>query len=104
MGLTSTEFKRRRTDLMAQMEAGSIALIAAAPARQRSNDTDYYYRQNSDFYYLHRIRGAGGAARTDPRPQAGRNGAVLSGKRQAQRALDWQAHGPRSRAGRTRAR
>lgn len=52
MGLTSTEFKRRRTDLMAQMEAGSIALIAAAPARQRSNDTDYYYRQNSDFYYL----------------------------------------------------
>ncbi len=46
------EYKQRRTELMAQMESNSIALIAAAPARTRSNDTEYYYRQNSDFYYL----------------------------------------------------
>ena len=52
MNQNSTEFQQRRGDLMAQMEPNSIALIAAAPARQRSNDTDYYYRQNSDFYYL----------------------------------------------------
>ena len=46
------EYQQRRKELMAQMEPNSIALVAAAPARTRSNDTDYYYRQNSDFYYL----------------------------------------------------
>ena len=46
------EFKARRKELMAQMEANSIALLAAAPARLRNGDADYPYRQNSDFYYL----------------------------------------------------
>ena len=52
MSEESKEYQQRRTELMAQMEPNSIALIAAAPARTRSNDTEYYYRQNSDFYYL----------------------------------------------------
>lgn len=46
------EYKLRRKELMAQMEPNSIALIASAPRRTRSNDTEYLYRQNSDFYYL----------------------------------------------------
>ena len=46
------EYKLRRKELMAQMELNSIALIASAPPRTRSNDTEYFYRQNSDFYYL----------------------------------------------------
>lgn len=33
------------------MEEG-VAIIAAAPHAFRSNDTEYPYRQNSDFYYL----------------------------------------------------
>ena len=37
---------------MAQMEPNSIALIPAAPPRFRNADTEYLYRQNSDFYYL----------------------------------------------------
>ena len=39
----SREYQQRRKELMAQMEPNSIALVAAAPARTRSNDTDYYY-------------------------------------------------------------
>jgi len=46
------EANRRRKELMAQMEENSIALVAAAPQVTRSNDTEYPYRQNSDFYYL----------------------------------------------------
>lgn len=46
------EMKRRRKELMAQMEPNSIALIPAAPPRIRNNDAEYLYRQSSDFYYL----------------------------------------------------
>src|SRR5215210_4466966 len=30
----------------------SVAIVASAPEATRSNDTNYRYRQNSDFYYL----------------------------------------------------
>ena len=46
------EMKLRRKELMAQMEANSIALLAAAPPRIRNSDAQYLYRQNSDFHYL----------------------------------------------------
>ncbi|TFH75410.1 Xaa-Pro aminopeptidase [Gammaproteobacteria bacterium LSUCC0112] len=42
---------RRRT-LMSRMKKNSIALLSAAPQRTRSHDTEYPYRQDSDFYYL----------------------------------------------------
>jgi Xaa-Pro aminopeptidase len=37
---------------MAHMEPNSIAILPAAPERTRSRDTEYLYRQDSDFYYL----------------------------------------------------
>ncbi|MBL4581444.1 MAG: Xaa-Pro aminopeptidase [Gammaproteobacteria bacterium] len=46
------EMKLRRTELMAQMEPNSIALLASAPPHIRNGDAEYLYRQNSDFYYL----------------------------------------------------
>lgn len=46
------EAARRRKELMQHMEPNSIALLCAAPLVTRSNDTEYPYRQNSDFYYL----------------------------------------------------
>jgi Xaa-Pro aminopeptidase len=46
------EAARRRSELMQQMEPDSIALLCAASPSTRSNDTEYMYRQNSDFYYL----------------------------------------------------
>jgi len=39
-------------EFMRRMEADSVAIIAAAPERTRSNDTEYRYRQDSDFHYL----------------------------------------------------
>ena len=46
------EFARRRNQLMRLMGAGSIAIVPAAPVRQRNSDVEYDYRPDSDFYYL----------------------------------------------------
>lgn len=37
---------------MERLGQDSVAIIASAPEATRSNDTNYRYRQNSDFYYL----------------------------------------------------
>jgi Xaa-Pro aminopeptidase len=52
MRITKTEFARRRKQLMDMMEPNSIAILPAAPERVRSRDTEYHYRQDSDFLYL----------------------------------------------------
>ncbi|MGA8706841.1 MAG: Xaa-Pro aminopeptidase [Steroidobacteraceae bacterium] len=46
------EFARRRRALMRLMGREAIAIVPAAPVRQRNNDVDYNFRQDSDFYYL----------------------------------------------------
>ena len=44
--------KQRRELLRAQMPANSVAVLFAAPVRNRANDVDYIYHQNPDFHYL----------------------------------------------------
>ncbi|WP_127958951.1 Xaa-Pro aminopeptidase [Serratia microhaemolytica] len=46
------EFHQRRQRLLAQMAPASAALIFAAPTVSRNADSEYPYRQNSDFWYL----------------------------------------------------
>ncbi len=46
------ERARRRKSLMNAIGKESIAIIPSAPVKLRSKDTDYKYRQDSDFYYL----------------------------------------------------
>lgn len=52
MSISKTEFQRRRKALMEQMEPNSIAILPAAHEKARSRDTDYLFRQDSDFFYL----------------------------------------------------
>jgi Xaa-Pro aminopeptidase len=47
-----SEHKRRRATLMGMMAPGSVAVVAAAGVRMRNRDTQYLFRQDSDFYYL----------------------------------------------------
>ncbi|HZS09501.1 MAG TPA: aminopeptidase P N-terminal domain-containing protein [Blastocatellia bacterium] len=42
-------------EFMNRMEPGSVAVFPAAPEILRNADTDYEFRQNSDFYYLTRL-------------------------------------------------
>lgn len=50
--MKSTEFTRRRKQLMGMVGEGGIVILPAAPVRTRSRDVEYRFRQDSDFYYL----------------------------------------------------
>lgn len=52
MTINKQEFARRRKALMDLMEPNSIAILPSAGLQQRSRDTDFPFRQDSDFYYL----------------------------------------------------
>ncbi|MBE9539012.1 MAG: Xaa-Pro aminopeptidase [Proteobacteria bacterium] len=52
MKISKAEFARRRKNLMALMEPNSIAIVPSAREQQRSRDTQYPFRQDSDFHYL----------------------------------------------------
>ena len=50
--LSSKFHKERRTLLRKEMPKNSVAVFFANPVRNRSNDVDYVYHQNPNFYYL----------------------------------------------------
>lgn len=55
--LLSPEFHRsRRNALRAELPVGGVAVFFAAPVRNRSNDVDYEYHQDPNFYYLTGLR------------------------------------------------
>jgi len=45
-------FRARRERFLAKLPPNSIAVLRSAPERTMSNDTEYLYRPDSDFYYL----------------------------------------------------
>jgi Xaa-Pro aminopeptidase len=50
--IKTSEYAKRRRQLMRMIGREAIAIIPAAPERIRSNDAHYPYRQDSDFHYL----------------------------------------------------
>jgi Xaa-Pro aminopeptidase len=50
--ISKAEFARRRKQLMAMMDKNSIAIVPSAGECTRSRDTEYIFRQDSDFLYL----------------------------------------------------
>ncbi|WP_413726613.1 Xaa-Pro aminopeptidase [Sodalis sp. RH16] len=50
--MTQQEYLRRRQALLAKMSPASAAVIFAAPEATRNADSEYPYRQNSDFWYF----------------------------------------------------
>jgi Xaa-Pro aminopeptidase len=50
--LDESVYKQRRTAFLSQMKTDSIAVVLSASQKIRSNDTEFPYRQDSDFYYL----------------------------------------------------
>ncbi len=50
--IPKSEYRRRRAALMNMMAADSIAVIPAATVRLRNRDSEYLFRQDSDFHYL----------------------------------------------------
>lgn len=50
--IKETEYKYRRDKVIKQLSKNSIAVVFSSEFKTRSNDTQYQYRQNSNFYYL----------------------------------------------------
>ncbi|MCW8895263.1 aminopeptidase P N-terminal domain-containing protein [Sulfurimonas sp.] len=50
--ITQKEYKKRRDILAKKLSKNSIGIIFSSTYKTRSNDTDYPYRQDSNFYYL----------------------------------------------------
>jgi len=50
--IEESEYKKRRDVLALKMSKNSIAVMFASSYKTRSNDTEYPYRQNSNFYYM----------------------------------------------------
>lgn len=50
--MNQQEYLRRRQALLEKMAPASAAIIFAAPETQRNADSDYPYRQSSDFWYF----------------------------------------------------
>lgn len=50
--ISAAEFATRRQALMAAIGPNAVALIPAALHYRRNRDTEYRFRQDSDFYYL----------------------------------------------------
>lgn len=50
--ISQKEYASRRRDLMAMMQTNSIAVIASAPEKIRSNDTHFPYKQCTNLSYL----------------------------------------------------
>ncbi len=46
------EYTKRRKTLTKNLKQYSVTVIFSAKSQQRSNDTQYPYRQNSNFYYM----------------------------------------------------
>ncbi len=58
-------YKIRREKLMKALGNG-VAILKGAPAQTRTNDTEYPYRQDSDFFYLTGYAEPGAACIIDP--------------------------------------
>src|SRR5690606_25148812 len=50
--LTKEFHQQRRDKLRESLPRNSVAVFFANPVRNRSNDVDYVYHQDPDFYYL----------------------------------------------------
>ncbi len=50
--ISEKEYKLRRDTLAKGMKSNSVGVIYSASHKNRSNDTEYPFRQNSNFYYL----------------------------------------------------
>jgi len=47
-----TEYKKRRDILLSKLHDNSLGILFSGDYKTRSNDTEYPFRQNSNFYYL----------------------------------------------------
>lgn len=64
-------FAQRRERFLEKMGPDAVAILPTNPVRNRSNDTDYRFRPDTDFYYLTGFPEPESVAILDPRSEEG---------------------------------
>ena len=70
-------FRAHREKFLAKLPPNSIAILRAAPLKVMSNDVEYLYRQDSDFWYVTGIEDPGAVAVLRPGVADGRRFVVF---------------------------
>jgi Xaa-Pro aminopeptidase len=70
-------FRTHREKFLAKLPPNSIAILHATPLKTMSNDVEYLYRQDSDFWYLTGIEDPGAVAVFRPNADDGRRYVVF---------------------------
>src|SRR5712691_9873270 len=78
-------FRRHREQFLGKLPANAVAILHAAPGRLFSNDTNYTYRQDSNFYYLTGIEEPGTIALFRPSSPDGKRYILYVRPRDARR-------------------
>jgi len=78
-------FRRHREQFLGKLPANAVAILHAAPERLFSNDTNYTYRQDSNFYYLTGIEEPGTIALFRPSSPDGKRYILFVRPRDARR-------------------
>jgi len=73
----ATMFRAHREKFLAKLPPNSIAILRAAPLKVMSNDVEYLYRQDSDFWYVTGIEDPGAVALLRPGVADGRRYVVF---------------------------
>jgi Xaa-Pro aminopeptidase len=93
--------KARRDRFLANLPPHSVAVLRSAPERRMSHDTEYLYRQDSDFYYLTGIEEPDTTAVLRNDPADGRRYVLFVRPRDARReAFEGSRPGPQGAAAR----
>jgi Xaa-Pro aminopeptidase len=88
-------FKAHRDKFLAKLPPGSVAILRSAPSRVMSHDTDYVFRQDSDFYWLTGIDEPDAVAVLRPNPADGKNYVLFLRPREPRReAYEGERAGP----------
>ena len=89
--ITQKEYKSRRDKLIKKLSNNSVAVIFSASNKTRSNDTEYPYRQDSNFYYLTGFKEDNSALVFVKTKKETKTVLFVQKKRRDLRVVEWQA-------------
>jgi Xaa-Pro aminopeptidase len=76
--LSKDFFQQRRNEVIKKMPPNSVAVFFSNPVRNRSNDVDYHYHQDPDFYYLTGLKEPNSVLLLFSTPQPSENGSAYN--------------------------
>lgn len=86
--ITQEEYKKRRDKVLSLLPKNSVFVLHSATYKTRSHDTEYPYRQDSNFYYLTGLKEDKSALMFVKSKKRDKNCTFCGKKRQTSRTLE----------------